>query len=1035
MSGSGPPHHPHSRHVPPSNSAWNHLQVPGFFPRQPQVAHMPSEHPLLHQPTWHTPTTTDAMKMIPHTQMLNEMFKNEALFPRDCVDLSLTRGVKPSFMSNQNGDHASTPAAISLSVRDATKINSLPPGMLEIQAVELTKCTSPSLKSAISPGSIRASSMSPGLKSVSPCLKSASPGLKSASPGLKSASPGLKSASPGLLSSGPTAKSLSPSRKSLSPGPVGSPGLNLGVGLVGVTLDVSKNQKRSNVRVDSILERLNPAPEKTFPFHDNKHDLPSTVVSAATSLPEKSQTDKPQLQSQSVIVQPAGNFDENSNSSGTTNAPTPKEEDSASMHSNEDSLDSTKSRRKRKPSKTVRVNKEDEFRPDDIKSSDEVNHKGETSNEVSMQADPALIATILEGTSSKSGVEASVDELDSPPRKTRRKSEAETIDDIAAMVQESLKGKGEKKDGAKTEMIECEDTKENIEITSEGGCGGEDFELESGDNTETVQDLTEQRDLDIMLPLAGKMEEMGSENVTELQSVQMDTICGQGGKRIDTSESKPSANQAASSVAKPVTVSVIKTKDKLQNTMPNGSETFSEPSSGTTPVSLSVTPVATPAQKKATITQFVEVENKLEEMFAGIVEDHVEPIAPRNIDSEQAKIDSNLGLTDDNFGKLEEAVDSMVSADNKQEIISIKDDIKNEVKVFTTKKGASRRSRPSSKSDQDGEVPVKKKKLTKTKNSSSNMKKLPRSPPGVKSPKKSVLPVTSSKSSAKVIVSDAVKDIYSYDSGSNASSSRSRGPFVQIRGPRDSPLSVSVINTPLGGDEDGEKKSFKNKKFHDDSEYRHKVRSKGLHCSTLSNKYDAERKDASWICAFCKRGPHANELTGPSVINEVPPPGDLFGPYIITTNCPEFEKRLDDPYDRQFKSRKIGKALDAANAASTSGKSSKKTKRKSETLVDPGDIYLGITDTGNNAFEVWSHEDCIVWSPGVYLVGPKIAGLEEAVWTCSNVPCSGCGLKGANVTCVKRGCLSASHVSCARKFKWVLDAASFKAHCPEHVLR
>ncbi|XP_066246528.1 uncharacterized protein CG5098 isoform X7 [Euwallacea similis] len=945
MSGGGPPHHPHSRHVPPSNSAWNHLQVPGFFPRQPQVAHMPSEHPLLHQPTWHTPTTTEAMKMIPHSQMLNEMFKNEALFPRDCVDLSLTRGVKPSFMSNQNGDHASTPAAISLSVRDATKINSLPPGMLEIQAVELTKCTSPNLKSAISPGSIRASSMSPGLKSVSPCLKSASPGLKSASPGLKSASPGLKSASPGLLSSGPTAKSLSPGRKSLSPGPVGSPGLNLGVGLVGVTLDVSKNQKRSNVRVDSILERLNPVPEKTFPFHDNKHDLPSTVVSAATSLPEKSQTDKPQLQSQSVIVQPAGNFDENSNSSGTTNAPTPKEEDSASMHSNEDSLDSTKSRRKRKPSKTVRVNKEDESRPDDIKTSDEVNHKGETSNEAPMQSDPALIATILEGTSSKSGVEASVDELDSPPRKTRRKSEAETIDDIAAMVQESLKGKGEKKEGAKAEM----------------------------------------------------------------------------------------ANPAASSVAKPVTVSVIKTKDKLQNTLPNGSETFSEPSSGTTPVSLPVTPVATPAQKKATITQFVEVENKLEEMFAGIVEDHVEPIAPRNIDSEQTKIDSNLGLTDDNFGKLEEAVD--VSADNKQEIVSIKSDIiKNEAKVFTTKKCVSRRSRPSSKSDQDGEIPVKKKKLTKTKNSSSNMKKLPRSPPGVKSPKKSVLPVTSSKSSVKVIVSDAVKDIYSYDSGSNASSSRSRGPFVQIRGPRDSPLSVSVINTPLGGDEDGEKKSFKNKKFHDDSEYRHKVRSKGLHCSTLSNKYDAERKDASWICAFCKRGPHANELTGPSVINEVPPPGDLFGPYIITTNCPEFEKRLDDPYDRQFKSRKIGKALDA-NAASTSGKSGKKTKRKSESSVDLGDIYLGITDTGNNAFEVWSHEDCIVWSPGVYLVGPKIAGLEEAVWTCSNVPCSGCGLKGANVTCVKRGCLSASHVSCARKFKWVLDATSFKAHCPEHVLR
>lgn len=40
------------------------------------------------------------------------------------------------------------------------------------------------------------------------------------------------------------------------------------------------------------------------------------------------------------------------------------------------------------------------------------------------------------------------------------------------------------------------------------------------------------------------------------------------------------------------------------------------------------------------------------------------------------------------------------------------------------------------------------------------------------------------------------------------------------------------------------------------------MRSKGLHCSTLSTKYDAERKDATWICAFCKRGPHASELTG-----------------------------------------------------------------------------------------------------------------------------------------------------------------------------
>lgn len=70
---------------------------------------------------------------------------------------------------------------------------------------------------------------------------------------------------------------------------------------------------------------------------------------------------------------------------------------------------------------------------------------------------------------------------------------------------------------------------------------------------------------------------------------------------------------------------------------------------------------------------------------------------------------------------------------------------------------------------------------------------------------------------------ESAKEIFAYDSGSNASSSRSRGPFVQIRGPRDSPLAVNIVNTPTNDDE-VDKKSGKPKKFHDDSEYRQKVR-------------------------------------------------------------------------------------------------------------------------------------------------------------------------------------------------------------------
>lgn len=289
---------------------------------------------------------------------------------------------------------------------------------------------------------------------------------------------------------------------------------------------------------------------------------------------------------------------------------------------------------------------------------------------------------------------------------------------------------------------------------------------------------------------------------------------------------------------------------------------------------------------------------------------------------------------------------------------------------------------------------------------------------------------------------DIIKDVYAYDSGSNASSSKSRGPFVQIHGPRESPISVSIINTPTN-DEDSDKKLHKSKKYHDDSEYRHKVRSRGLHCSTLSNKYDAQTRDATWICVFCKRGPHATDpnLSGPSRFNAsviIPPPGDLFGPYVISTDSPEYQRRLDDPYDQQFRSKKVARALSAtANNKVVTKKSKRKysdsyDSRSSLDGTDSVDIYLGITETKDKLYEVWAHEDCIVWSPSVYLVGPKIVGLEEAVWTSCNVVCARCRYRGANVCCVKRGCMNVMHFGCAAASDWYLDEENYKALCVAH---
>lgn len=54
-----------------------------------------------------------------------------------------------------------------------------------------------------------------------------------------------------------------------------------------------------------------------------------------------------------------------------------------------------------------------------------------------------------------------------------------------------------------------------------------------------------------------------------------------------------------------------------------------------------------------------------------------------------------------------------------------------------------------------------------------------------------------------------------------------------------------------------------------------KIVGSGLYNSTLSSRYDSQTPDATWICVFCKRGPHCDGGLGGE------PAGDLFGPYVI----------------------------------------------------------------------------------------------------------------------------------------------------------
>lgn len=125
------------------------------------------------------------------------------------------------------------------------------------------------------------------------------------------------------------------------------------------------------------------------------------------------------------------------------------------------------------------------------------------------------------------------------------------------------------------------------------------------------------------------------------------------------------------------------------------------------------------------------------------------------------------------------------------------------------------------------------------------------------------------------------------------------GPIVHV----DHSGSTHVINGPVT-EEVAEVKAKLKKGFivghhHPAGHASDRSKIRGLHCSTLSTKYDADTTDTTWMCVFCKMGPHRLGL------------GDLFGPYIVSTACDEFQLSQSDPMGDLFSShhKQPGKAV------------------------------------------------------------------------------------------------------------------------------
>lgn len=97
-----------------------------------------------------------------------------------------------------------------------------------------------------------------------------------------------------------------------------------------------------------------------------------------------------------------------------------------------------------------------------------------------------------------------------------------------------------------------------------------------------------------------------------------------------------------------------------------------------------------------------------------------------------------------------------------------------------------------------------------------------------------------------------------------------------------------------------------------------------------------------------------------------------------------------------------------------------------------GDLFCGLTRATDNAYEIWMHEDCIVWASGVYMIAGRLVGLEEAVWSSTGSRCVLCKKGGAGVCCLQRSCTERVHVACGRQSNWLLDEVLLHSYCQKH---
>lgn len=1039
-------HNPHGRSLGQPNSSWNHLQVPSYIPRQPQLAHMSNERQIVRSPpTWHTPTPSDSlfsfMAAANHKVPLESGIIKPLIPPFVAPNMPPFGSVDLSISAARN---SLTPSPRSLHSPGITPNMSSPP------PVEFSSI----IKNNPNSGQNRNLSPTPGVIQTAASVKEKQH-QTSISPSLLINNGDLNA--PGLFIR--DAKQINSELVKITREPIGLQPMSEPVELVKEAIFHSMANHSipmSPTRTDNRL--VGPIPPAAVSSPASPEDIQTqhhVNQESSMNVIQTVNAQSPSYNCNSPTILPPATVPSNSISASASIIQPPISPPSNNV--SEDSIDSngSKKRRKRKPNKTIRMSSDSNDNNSNLENNSIIisqpntllDDRIVTTNETSNTDHPPIIVSPQLVDDKRTDISP----VEPPMDKLLAQSQLNTSVDPALSSLSMLSSSG-----SSNEKVLLNSNNDN------SSSNNNDNSKTDADECETIDKIAEMiaktdKNKEILLSLSTANKHTSQTDDTDLEKTLNGTIS------CDTSN-----------ILTENTNSFEDVENKLEEMFAGIVD--DRPSQPSTPQQM--TPQTMPPSNVASTissviqTRPVTIANNLDTVKDSIKEcDGGEALNSSGVNDNLKMLGLNNTTDDDdkheNSGDNNNIIRNEVKlTDNDTDDTSTKlvnNSSINSISNVKNNNNSSNNNNSNCKGTKRGKVedncnlgdPINKK---KKKNNISSSSSTPTSTPKTTKSKtkstnninnKSKSSATKSKSSTSSSFNRKSTDVDYYDrddvssnnTNNNNNNKSFRGPFVHVRPDGD----IAVINAP-NIDEDTEKLQNKLKKITGPtSSERNQIR--GLHVSTLSMKYDADTRDASWICVFCKIGPHKHGL------------GDLFGPYILTTTCEEFQLSQLDPADDLFKSKRTkqdmiqkfigGKRVEVTSPVS--GSSNMIGKKKKKPNLDPSsssssstttneikletteiNVFDGMSKAGENSYEIWTHEDCVVWAPGVHIIGSRIVGLEAAVWSSSRHKCLICLKYGAMISCLYRGCSLEVHVPCAKQHNWLLNDNDFKCYCDKH---